>query len=212
MWFSERFSHLKEILGSWWRGLSVCWALVGAADVLIEHYGTEQVKTSWNHLWFLPRLGWKGWLIGFLFITLLFVIEGSYEYSRAAHAPDLWLGFDINISAYDGSLLCIQNRSGEPLFDVTVKIPERGGIVTSQTISRLEGDGLPNSCSVTRGQIREQLAVALLRPPYKKAENIPVRVTYTDLGGIRRNFDQLEMSLPFRESSFRRKSMSGKRS
>ena len=59
------------------------WSILCSVDVLVGKYGSDQIKAAWDAAWKLPKFGWKVWLIGMLFITVLMIFEGSYQHSRS---------------------------------------------------------------------------------------------------------------------------------
>jgi hypothetical protein len=77
-----RANHIGHIANGWWAMILAMWSLVTAADTVIEKWGSDAAKKWWDGIWLLPKVGWKGWLIGLLVITVLLIFEGSYRHSR----------------------------------------------------------------------------------------------------------------------------------
>jgi hypothetical protein len=119
-------------------------------------------------------------------------------------SPDLWLGFD---GIGRDATLCAQSRGMEALFDVRVKIPESGSCFVSQPITRVISDGSPHPCPPgTFNVIRDSVASVILKGfVHADAQSIPVRITYSTQAEKGLHFDDLEISLPFTISSFRRR-------
>lgn len=128
---------------------------------------------------------------------------GLHLTRKNVEGVDLWLGFD----GVSDALLCIQNRGKEPVFDAVVRIPEDGSCFASQPIARIDPDGAPWPVSGgTRSEIRKALAMmGLSRNPDEQSHPIPIRITFSNLRGKPRIFDDLEIELPFSLSSIRRK-------
>src|SRR5437660_10680573 len=78
-WFSERYRHFKEI-ARWWSPMAA--ALYGtfwALDEAIEKWNPLGVKTWWDaYTTHLPSR-WETWSIGFLVISVIWVLGGSFQ-------------------------------------------------------------------------------------------------------------------------------------
>jgi hypothetical protein len=82
MWILEdRLKHIGRIARWWWAVTYGAWTLLCSFDVLVEHYGSESLKASYNNGWIAPKWGLHAWVIGLLVITVFAILEGSYKYS-----------------------------------------------------------------------------------------------------------------------------------
>ncbi len=78
----SRLGHVGDISSGWSAMIMAAWTALTAADTLIEKWGSDGFRKSWEGMWLLPKVGWRGWLIGLLVITVLAIFEGSYRKSR----------------------------------------------------------------------------------------------------------------------------------
>jgi hypothetical protein len=134
------------------------------------------------------------------------MVEGSHNQTAVTNitvmqptdsTPDLWLAFDLNQSHPDSAQLCVLNKGRQVVFDVTVKFPDDGSIITSNTISRIDADNWPHPTSIQFLQTKVAVGAATLKGKIStEATALPVRITYTNLGGAVSNFDRLELVLP----------------
>jgi len=117
---------------------------------------------------------------------------------------DLWLGFD---GAGQTMSLCIINSGPESIFNATVKIPEDGSCFRSEPISRVDPSGSPHGCPAgTMEAIRKAVGLAISTSRIEpNAKSVPVRISFSDLEGSQIEFDKLELALPLKASSFRRR-------
>lgn len=142
-------------------------------------------------------------LLGFVILWVGHKRSARNE-SVQRHVADLWLGFDGA-----GGLLCVQNKGIEPIFNVRVKIPEDGRCFTSPPINRIDQDGSAwPVANGTREAIRKAVANAVWNRQEGTDTPVPVCIEYSTRDGRNGSFKELEISLPFTSSSFRRRSSS----
>jgi hypothetical protein len=178
---------------------------IGLAGIIVAFFGIAAF-----YLW--PDKKWIGWtsLIGAVCLVLAWIVA---EFYKTPENVDLWLGFDFNSWGPGNSALCIQSRGANPLFNVVASIGE----LRSYPIARLEPDGQPVSCSVTKAQVGDAAQdVALcetqkLRDIKRGADgrmqeaSVPMEVTYTDRSGKSRTCGDFEVKLPFSMSSIKKR-------
>jgi hypothetical protein len=76
------FGHCRELSVRWWAVTAIVWSVFCGADTAIAHFGSDAVRADWKALTFHVPLDWQTWLIGFLFIGLVFVYDGSYRHTK----------------------------------------------------------------------------------------------------------------------------------
>jgi hypothetical protein len=80
--FVARWDHLKSIGNKWWSLVLGAYGLFFAADEAIEKWNPLNTKMWWEaHTPHLPTR-WEAWLIGLLVITVMLVLEGSFQHAR----------------------------------------------------------------------------------------------------------------------------------
>jgi hypothetical protein len=77
-----RAEHVWHIAHWWWAVIYGTWTLLCSFDVIVEHYGSDSFRAAYNSWWITPKWGAKTWLIGLLVITVLAILEGSYQYAH----------------------------------------------------------------------------------------------------------------------------------
>ena len=76
------FTHCRDLSIRWWAVTAIGWSVFCGADTAIAHFGSDAARDIWKTLTFHSPLGWQTWLIGFLFIGLVFVYDGSYRHTK----------------------------------------------------------------------------------------------------------------------------------
>jgi hypothetical protein len=209
MEFSERLKHLRAISGLWWFGVSALWTLLSIADVLVTHYGTDRFRTAWNAAWYLPRWGWRAWMIGFLVITVISIAEGSYrnaalrkEMTPNLVVPEVYLEYRDAADMFEYSRLFVRVQNDRNAFAVRLSSPivigekdRRMGLLWDVPLGMIGQSAVPVAarCVVYRendeeiadpigGLKGEQIEEFLLRKADKPDEVI-VNVDYLDVQG-----------------------------
>jgi hypothetical protein len=90
-WIKARYLHVKSIGKPWWLLVEGAWATFWTADAVIAKYGSQHVKDVWDKYTLHMLFDWRAGIIGFLAITLLLVIEGSFRHASKLRPPDLVL-------------------------------------------------------------------------------------------------------------------------
>lgn len=81
-WFKERGRHTKAIGTWWWAVVATLYGSFWAADAVIEKWNPYGVKPWWDaHTTHLPSR-WEVWLIGFLILSIIGIIDGSYRHQQ----------------------------------------------------------------------------------------------------------------------------------
>jgi hypothetical protein len=81
-WFKERGRHTKAIGAWWWAVVAALYGTFWALDEVIEKWNPFDLKIWWDaHTTQLPSR-WEIWLIGFLLLSIIGIIDGSYRHHK----------------------------------------------------------------------------------------------------------------------------------
>lgn len=193
----------------------IVWIIGSSVLVLIDIVGrfqTAEGMIGWieSHLAVLRPLNISWPSHSLVYVALGMFMVGLIELLWPRERPILnWLvAFD-----HQSSQLCIRNYESIPFFEVVVKIPEDGSVLETHPIHNLQGNGEITSCAITKRQVGDAVASAMLNDNFLwavrdsrgmiKEAAVPLRISYIDRQGKIENYDRFEVAIPFKDSSIR---------
>lgn len=144
-------------------------------------------------------------------LLIAWILMEAYHYIGNGAVVINWLvAFD-----WQSSLLCIRNYEPAPFFDVVIKIPQDGSALESSPLPNLQGNGEISCFSITKREAGDAVAIAMLADNLLwsvrdsggmiRKGAVSMRISYTDQTGKRKDYDGFEITLPFKDSSIRRR-------
>ena len=188
----------------------VVWMISGAVLFLLDNYGRLQtaieILTRVPHHITAPSFSWPAHSLSYVSFAIFLLGLAELIWPEGKVVLNWLVAID-----WQSSQLAVRNYESVPFFEVVVKIPEDGSCLESHPIHSLQGNGDMASFGITKQQLGDAAEIAAMLDKLRwvnrdsngriKEAAVPMRISYIDRRGKKKNYDALEVTLPFKDSS-----------